>query len=137
MRPKFKFVREYVLPATTPSQLYPFLLTAEGLSQWFADEVRPADEHATTLIFRWDQEDVSARRVQQKRNRYVRFEFLPESPDDREDPSYVEFTIEWSELTQEAFLRIEDYSADDQEADLVEMWDEMVGHLRENILALR
>ncbi len=135
MEPKFKFVREYVLP-TIPSQLYPFVFAAEGLAQWFADEVRPTDE-ANTVVFRWEQEEMPARRVQQKRNRYVRFEFLPQTDDDRQDPAYVAFAIEWSELTQESFLRIEDYSADDQEADLIEMWDEMVSHLRESVLAIR
>ena len=61
----------------------------------------------------------------------LRFVFL--GPENRHQPdaNYLDFTIESSELTQEVFLRVADYSEETDDVELQEMWDNLVQNLRE------
>jgi len=68
--------------------LYPYLETASGLSEWFADNVNINPEKVFT--FEWDQEEHRAKMTGHRVNHFVKFEYLPESKEDEKDPSYFE-----------------------------------------------
>lgn len=121
---KFKFVGEYEVRASK-KMLYPYLSTASGLAQWFADDVNIDEDKVFTII--WDGEENKARMVSHRTNSQVKFEFITED----EDPNYVEFKIDMNELTQEVFIRVTDYSEMDDEKELEELWNSLMSDLRE------
>jgi|SRR6478735_4118859 len=127
---KTKFVREYSINAS-PKLLYPYLSTAAGLSRWFAEDVNVNGNQGLNFI--WDKEDHFAEITGQRANRSIRFTFLDENKELQPDGDYVEFNIETSELTGEQFLQVTDYSADHDEEEMDELWENMILSLREII----
>jgi uncharacterized protein YndB with AHSA1/START domain len=100
---KEKFVGEYPINASK-KMLYPYISTASGLAQWFADDVNINEDKVYT--FHWDGEDNMAKMTSSRLNHHVYFEFT----DEKEDPNFIEIKLEMNELTQETFIRITDYS---------------------------
>jgi uncharacterized protein YndB with AHSA1/START domain len=99
------FVGEYPINASK-KMLYPYISTASGLAQWFADDVNINEDKEYTFL--WDGDENKAKLVVNRPNSLVRFEF--EDADVPNDPGYVEFFLDMNELTQEVFIRISDYS---------------------------
>lgn len=108
--------------------LYPYIQTAGGLSEWFADDVRINPEKVFTFV--WDQEEHKAFISSHRTNHFVRFEYLPESTEDKKDPSYFELNLEVNELTQMTFLKVYDYSDFDDMQELQDLWDGLVEKLK-------
>jgi len=121
---KFTFVGEYEIRASK-KMLYPYLSSASGLAQWFADDVNIDEDKIFTII--WDGEENKAKMVSHRTNSQVKFEFISED----EEPSYVEFKIDMNELTQSVFIRVTDYSVMDDEKELEELWESLMANLRE------
>ncbi|SMD37860.1 hypothetical protein SAMN04488029_3498 [Reichenbachiella faecimaris] len=121
---KFKFVGEYEIRASK-KMLYPYLSTASGLAQWFADDVNIDEDKIFTVI--WDGEENKAKMVSHRTNSQVKFEFISED----EDPNFVEFKIDMNELTQSVFIRVTDYSDMDDAQELEELWESLMTNLRE------
>lgn len=124
---KFEYVGEFEINASK-KMLYPYLSSASGLSQWFADDVNIDEDKLYTII--WDGEENFAKMVSHRTNSHVRFEFLPKDDDD-DDPNYVEFKLDMNELTQAVFIRITDYSDMDDEEELRELWENLIADLKE------
>lgn len=120
-----KFVGEYPINASK-KMLFPYLSTASGLSQWFADDVNINEDKVFT--FMWDGDENRARMVSSRTNSHVRFEFL--DTDDEEDAPYLEFKLEMNELTQEVFLRVTDCSDMDAE-EAEELYESLIQELKE------
>jgi hypothetical protein len=112
--------------------LYPYIQTASGLAEWFADDVRINNE-SKTYTFYWDNEEHKARQVAHRTNHFARFEFLPESDEDIKDPAYFELRLEFNELTQSVFLKVFDYSDFDDLRELQDLWDGLVEALRKTV----
>ncbi len=126
---KTRFLADYSINAS-PKILFPYLATAGGLAQWFCDDVRYVEN--SRLNFIWDRENHYAEMGAQRLNRAVRFVFLSPERTPVEDPSYLEFTLHSSEVTDEVFLHVVDYSAG-QDVDQRELWDSLVARLREQV----
>jgi uncharacterized protein YndB with AHSA1/START domain len=125
---KTKFVREYPINASA-RLIYPYLSTASGLAQWFCDDVNILENKVYNFF--WDGKNHYAELTNMRSNRSVRFLF---QDDDRvlpADPSYIDFTIESSDLTQELFLKVVDYSEEDDIEELDELWENLMQNLRE------
>ncbi len=127
MTKKQLFTADYELHASV-KMLYPYIQSASGLSEWFADDVRISPEKVFTFV--WDNESHKAVISAQRTNNFVRFEYLPESEADKKDPSYVELNLESNELTQRTFLKIYDYSDFNDMVELQELWDGLIGNLK-------
>ncbi|MFC6999846.1 START-like domain-containing protein [Rufibacter roseus] len=127
---KIKFIREYSLNASA-KMLYPYLSTSSGLSQWLCEDVAQVGERRFNLI--WDNQDHLADMTSHRMNKSVRFTFLNTNKGVPGDYSYIDFSIETSELTQEQFLRIVDYTDVGDVEQLTELWDNLVQNLRELI----
>lgn len=122
---KHKYTAEFELRAS-PKVLFPYISTASGLSQWFASQVNVLPEHR--FDFKWDNESHIARQVSLRQNKSVRFEFLDTSTANEEN-NYVDLRIDQSELTQSTFLRVTDYSAQEEE-ELTELWEGLIDNLK-------
>ncbi|MFT4033734.1 MAG: START-like domain-containing protein [Siphonobacter sp.] len=121
---KYKFTTEYELKAS-PKMLFPYISTASGLQQWFASKVNVGSNQ--TMQFEWDGENYNARVVGLRQNKSVKFDFIS----DEEDHNYLEFRLEQSDLTNSTFLKITDYSSNEDEEDLRALWDGLMDSLKE------
>ena len=126
--PKTKnlFTTDYEIHASI-KMLYPYIQTAGGLSEWFADNVTISPEKVFT--FTWDNEQHKATLASHRTNHFARFEYLPESKADEKDPSYFELRLEVNELTQTTFLKVSDYSDLADMDELQDLWDGLVENL--------
>jgi uncharacterized protein YndB with AHSA1/START domain len=127
---KTRFVVEYPINAS-PKILFPYLATASGLSQWFCDDVRYVE--GQRLNFIWDRENHYAEITGQRLNKAVRFVFLDDTRQVVPDANFLEFSLDSSQVTDEVYLRIVDYSGGHSLTEMQEMWDGLVGLLREQV----
>jgi hypothetical protein len=131
MPAKKLFTADYEIHASV-KMLYPYIQTAGGLSEWFADNVK-INNIKKTFIFFWDNEEHEARLVNQRINHFVRFEYLPEHEGDEKDPSYFELRLESNEMTQSVYLKVTDYSDFDDLEELQDLWDSLIEMLRKTV----
>lgn len=131
MTKKKLFTADYEIHASI-KMLYPYIQTAGGLSEWFADDVRINNQNKT-YIFCWDHEEHVAKQVAHRTNHFARFEFLPTAPEDQTDPAYFELRLEFNELTQSVYLKIFDYSDFDDHRELQDLWDGLIDNLRKTV----
>lgn len=129
-RQKHRFSVEYPINAS-PKILYPYLATASGLEQWFCQRVQV--EGSQHFNFVWDNQAHYAEMSSHRTNRSVRFCFLDERRKTVADANYLDFLIEESELTQEVYLRVVDYSEETDTEELEEMWAGLMQKLREQV----
>jgi len=108
--------------------LYPYIQTAGGLAEWFAENVTINPEKVFT--FTWDNETHKAVMSAHRTNHFCKFEFVPESAEDKKDPSWFELRLETNELTQTTFIRVFDYSDFDDQAELQELWEGLIENLK-------
>ena len=125
---KFKFVKEYEVKASV-KMLFPYFSTAMGLAEWFADKVENVNPQ--TLLFHWDNEDHIGKIVAQRIGKSIKFEFEPENQEDAQNPSYIEFKLDFNDMTHTTFVKVTDYSAETDEEELNELWDGLIHTLKE------
>jgi uncharacterized protein YndB with AHSA1/START domain len=121
------FTADYEIHASI-KMLYPYVQTASGLAEWFADNVTISPEKVFT--FTWDNEQHKAIMASHRTNHFARFEYLPETKEDEKDPSYFELRLEVNELTQTTFLKVMDYSDFEDMGELQDLWDSLIENLR-------
>jgi len=127
---KNKFVSDYQIN-TSRKIIFPYLSTASGLSQWFADDVSINEDR--NYVFSYDGEDHVAKIVAIRSNYSVKFEYFNPNDPEEEDNSYIEFKLDENELTQTLFLKVVDYSDayDDDEQESI--WETLIMNLKEII----
>lgn len=131
MAEKKLFTSDFELHASI-KMLYPYIQTAGGLSEWFADDVK-INNLSKVYNFIWDNEEHKAKQVAHRTNHFVRFEFVPEKDEDVQDPAYFELRLEFNELTQSVFLKVSDYSDFDDMQELQDLWEGLVDNLRKTV----
>lgn len=127
---KHMFTADFEINASK-KMLYPYISSASGLAQWFADDVTINEDKVYNFI--WDDEDHKARLTAHRSQQYVAFEFLPEDEDEAEDPSYFELRLEENELTRSVFLKVTDYSDMDDKEESYDLWSSLVEALKETV----
>jgi len=120
MEVKKKFELEYII-RTSPKVLFTRLNTADGLSQWFADDVNINNGIHT---FVWEGVGQQAKKIKEKAGKLVRFQWL-----DQEDDSYFEFKLEIDDITMEVALIITDFTEEDEIEEAKLLWDSQVNSL--------
>ncbi len=124
---KTLFTADFEIHASI-KMLYPYLQTASGLSEWFAENVNISPEKVFTFV--WDNEEHKAIMTAHRVNHFARFEYLPETKEDEKDPSYVELRLEINDLTQTTFLKVLDYSDFDDQDELEDLWEGLIENLK-------
>ena len=123
---KVKFELEYTLNSS-PKVLFSRLSTAEGLAEWFADDVQVKGDFYT---FIWDGIENKAHLSQIKDNKQVKFEW---AEDDSEDENYFEFKLNIDELTGDVALLITDFAEEADKEDSINLWDTQIAELKQVI----
>ena len=125
-----KLELEYIIN-TSPTILFNCLSTPSGLSEWFADDVN-INNIDKTLIFIVDGEERIAVIDSINKNRYVKFRFLMDGEKPKENDT-LEFRLEVNDLTQEVFVRVEEYTESDDLEESYQIWDNLLAQLKEII----
>jgi len=120
MSDKKKFQLEYEIKSS-PRILYSFLSEANGLAQWFADEVTFRDQ---TYTFTWDGEEQKAKLLGMKENKFIRFRWLDYDPQ-----CYFEMEIVQDELTNDVALSVTDFATEDTIAERKLIWNNQIHYL--------
>jgi len=128
---KNKFTAEFEINASQ-RMLFPYIASASGLSQWFADDVT-IDEDKNYHIY-WNGENHPAKIAALRTNSFVKFEFIPGKGDNPEDEhTSLEFKLEKNELTNSTYLKVIDNTEMEDEDELYDIWENMVTVLKETV----
>ncbi len=118
---KQKYTLEYEIRSSAKI-LYNFISEPNGLSQWFADDVRIKDHIYT---FAWnDGEEQNAKLVNIKENKFVRFKWLDDEPQ-----TYFEMEVQKDELTNDVALIITDFAFKETIKDKTLVWNIQIENL--------
>jgi hypothetical protein len=121
------FEFEYEIKAS-PKVLYPYISTASGLEQWFAEKV--IVKNTDLFQFHWDDEIHIGHLVQNKANKLVKFDFTNEALPPVS--AIIEIKLEVSELTNATYLKIYDSASTFKNPnDAKELWDYLTDKLKE------
>ncbi len=123
---KEKFVIEYDLKKVSPSLLWTYIGTRNGLSDWFADDVRGDGKQ---FIFYWNKSSQEAQQTGMRAGSYIRFHWL----DDEDEKSFFELRIFSSELTGATMLSITDFAYPDEMEDSRGLWNYQMESLRRKL----
>jgi len=116
--------KEYLLKTTQPI-LFNRISSASGLSEWFADDVLFEGKIAT---FKWGGTIQKAKIMGITPNESIRFCWL-----DSEPPAEFGFTISEDELTGDIALIVTDHVEEEEEADVVNLWNSQISRLKHAI----
>lgn len=126
------FMAEYEFKASR-KMLYPYLNTASGLAQWFADDANIDEDQY--YAFLWNDEEHKARLSAQRLNRFVKFEFLENgnlhSSNEKEPLPFIEMRLDENDLTGTVFLNVTDSATTEDEEEFREIWRQLTDSLRE------
>ncbi|TAF35004.1 MAG: ATPase [Cytophagales bacterium] len=125
---KFAFTEEYEIRANTKTLLQ-YLSTPNGLTSWFAESVTPSQTDKNILDIVWDSIHHQARLTVNKSIGLVRYQFSGPT-ESGQDPSFLEFKINYSELTSSSFLKITDFSEMSDVAELQSLWEGLIYKLK-------
>ncbi|MEY3592464.1 MAG: hypothetical protein RLZZ38_1440 [Bacteroidota bacterium] len=121
---KEKYKLEFLLK-TSPRVLEKLITTPDGLSDWFADDVKVNDDIYT---FEWDGNEEQARLVLYKMNAKIRFQWLEDEEEGLE--TYFELSYIVDPMTNSVILHITDFaSPSDKEGNLA-LWNQAINDLK-------
>jgi|GEM_PF-39767 len=120
MTKKQLFTLEYPVRCS-PSILYEFLATSNGLQEWFADKV---DDKDNLFVFTWNGNAEKAEVVDRELDKFIRFHWINAPKEE-----YFEFRIEKTEVSNQTILVIKDYAEKGEIKDQTQLWDYQVKEL--------
>jgi uncharacterized protein YndB with AHSA1/START domain len=124
MTKKEQFELEYVLK-TSPKVLDKLLITPDGLSEWFADDVIVKDEIYT---FHWDGSEEQAKLLTKKSGEGIRWQWLSDEEDELDTFFEMRYTID--PMTKAVILSIIDFAESNEKDQVVRLWESQITDLR-------
>ena len=121
---KEKYELEFILNSS-PRILEKMFSTADGLSEWFAEDVNVTDDIYT---FSWDGSSEQARLVNHKLQSRIRFKWLADEEDDVD--SYFEIGYNIDPITNQVALNITDFAIPEDKESAVLLWNQQVTDLK-------
>ena len=105
--------------------LFSRLSTASGLAEWFADNVL-VDGAKYTFV--WGKTSQSAELLSIRPLESVKFKWL-----EVDEPSEFEFYIVLGEIIEDLSMIVVDHVEEEDESDVIKMWDASINRLRKAI----
>jgi len=106
----------------SPSILFEFLYTANGLQEWFAEKV---DSRDNIFYFTWNGATDEAEQLDAVENESVKYRW-----DYYDDDEYFEFKISRSHVTNETILQIIDFADKNEIKDQEQLWMTQIADLK-------
>ena len=121
---------QYEFPMHCQSEiLYEYMASAEGLSEWFADDV---EEKGDDFFFSWNGgPDEKATLIRYKPESFVRFRW----EEDEGSKNYFEMSIVIDDITDDLALNITDFCDDGDEEENQLYWEILIENLRLKLVA--
>lgn len=114
---------EYPLNGNSRNIIWDFIGTIGGLEAWMADKITQSGDIYT---FHWGKEETrEAELLACREGVYIRFHWLDEAP-----KTYFELRINVSALTKAHVLEITEVTKEEDEGDLIQMWESQLEDLR-------
>jgi uncharacterized protein YndB with AHSA1/START domain len=126
---KEKYSLEFEIKSS-PKILYNYLSNASGLEEWFADKVNIREGD---FIFTWGDNEQRAKIVSKKDNQMVRFKWLDNGKNTKEDETYFQFEIVQDEITSDVALIVTDFSVPEEKEENVLLWNSQIHNLMHHI----
>jgi uncharacterized protein YndB with AHSA1/START domain len=105
----------------SPTILYEFLATPNGLQEWFADKV---DERDGYYVFNWGGNEEKAEVQEKEQDRNIRFHWTHAPAEE-----FFEFRIEKTEISNQTILTITDFAEKGDIKDQAQLWDYQIKEL--------
>lgn len=119
---KEKFLLEYDMRNTPVSMLWAYIATANGLKEWFSDDVRMSGKD---VVFVWSGAEQEAQMLGIRADKYVRFHWKDDA-----DKHYFELKISISELTDGVVLSVSDWAEPDEIEEAKLLWNHQIETLQ-------
>jgi len=120
MSKKQLFTLEYPVRCS-PSILFEFLSTGNGMQEWFADKV---DDKDNIFSFTWNGATEQAKVVEKELDKFIRYHWLHAPKDE-----YFEFRIEKTEVSNQTILIVSDFAEKADIKDQTQLWNYQVKDL--------
>ena len=120
MSKKQMFTLEYAVRCS-PTILFDFLSTSNGLGEWFADKV---DDKDNIFVFSWNGTIEKAELVEKELDKFVRFHWLHAPKEE-----FFEFRIEKTEVSNQTILVIKDFAEKTEIKDQSQLWGYQIKEL--------
>lgn len=115
---------QYEFPLHCQSEiLYEYLASAEGLAEWFAEEV---SERGDDFFFSWGGPEEKATLIKYKTEQSVRFRW----EEDEGTKYFFEMNIVIDEITNDLSLNITDFCDPDDEEENQQYWENLIENLK-------
>ena len=124
MTKKQKFELEYVLK-TSPKVLDTLIITPDGLSEWFAEDVIVKDGVYT---FHWDGSEEQARLLHKKTGEGITWQWLHDEDDEPDAFFGMKYTID--PITKAVIFTITDFAEPAEAEQVRRLWESQVSDLR-------
>jgi hypothetical protein len=124
MNAKEKIILEYPLKSTSLDVIWNAISTPSGLEYWFAEKVVDNGKNITFIWGKTDQRDAVVTAFRQ--GVFIRFRWL--DVDDKKE--YMEFRLNYNELTDEYELIVTDFVEPEEKEDMKSLWNSQVETLR-------
>ena len=108
---KEKYTVEYEMGSVSPSVLWTYLSTSQGLENWFADKVNNTGKK---FIFEWNKSEQIAEQVGIRMGSFVKFRWA----DEEDKKVFFEFKIQQVELTGSTILEITDFAEPEEKQEI-------------------
>lgn len=122
---KEKYSIEYILGRISAPVLWPYLSTANGLSEWFADKV---ESRGKDFVFIWSKVPQEALLMTQRQGVFVRFHWKEDVEENSKN--FFEFRIDQTELTDDITLIITDFAYPDEWEESISLWNQQISSLK-------
>ncbi len=124
MEDKKKFLAEFEIQENYIPKYFYYVSTADGLSRWFADDVKVIEEKVFRLI--WNRKVHYAKIIKQKPNKYIKFEFLNENQESESNPSILDISFQKNGITETWYCIVDEYSNfSESQEEFTEDWQEL------------
>lgn len=107
---------------SSPKILFNFLSTAQGLADWFADNVNISNG---IYEFKWGDETAYARIGHKRDGKLIEFIWLYKT-----ENNSLRFEIQKAELTNDVSLLVTDYCLPEDEEETRRLWDAQINDLK-------
>lgn len=124
---KEKFHIEFLMGNATLNSLWRMVAQAEGLSEWFADEVF-SDDAEKVYSFSWSGNTNQAKVLSRKPQASIRYQWIDEDED-----CYFEFILHKLALSGDIALEITDFATPEEQGDTISLWESQIDELKRRL----
>lgn len=119
---KEKFQLEYDMKSTPVQLLWSYIATANGLKEWFADDVK---QNGKEMVLDWNGSEQTVVIVGMRTDKYVRYHWKEDA-----DKNYFELKITLSEFTDNIVLTVTDFASTDELEESKDLWNYQIETLQ-------